>query len=340
MTVRAVRRREMGDTIPPQRIPSDDAPVPPYSQMQEQNPMMGQPQMGNPQMGAPAPNDQLVDHTHPEYDQAMVKLQEIEGELSDMRMGGVDQQESVDATPLEDVKKIKEPHSDKFPISQETLRRMIREELQGVPERDITKKQENPESAAADIPQTAQPANGEAPSGGGFDSNDKKNKEDADAAAAKVPKPASEYPRPTVHQNKMKLAKKYLERAKRLMRESSEDPTEPQPGESQKDPNKMDGSAANKNPIGGTETLDDEELRKDLVGTSEELDDLDEEEEKEEKKPDFLQERRSRQSIVGMSGGKYRAEQEDFLDVRSRASASIKEYLQKAGHGRALNMMQ
>lgn len=323
MTVRPVRRREMGEEIPPKQIPSNDAPMPPFGnrKMQEQEPPLGQDPMMAPM---PAPNDDqnIADHTHPEYDQMMVKLQEIEGMLSDMQMGGIDQKESMDDSDEPEDKE--KPSGDKFPISKEALRKIIREELQGIPERDVTKKQVNPDAAVQDIPQTNQPANGEAPSGGGFDSDDKTNKDDGDATVSQTPKPASEFPKTAIQKNKYALAKKYIERAKKLMKEAEgEDPTEPQPGKVEKKPVQMDGMVANNSPAGGTEGL--------------EIEVEDEDEEEEDKKSGMMQERTSRRSLVGSSGS---SAQEEILDIRARASESVREYLQKAGHGRALNMMQ
>jgi len=326
MTVRPVRRKEMGPMYPQGQAPSNEKPMPPQIPMQEQQP----PMMG----GQPAPaDDQIQDHTHPEYDQMMVKMQEIEGELADMRMGGVNQ-ENVEDTPEVDAKKNTEEPSDKFPISKEALRKLIREELQGVPERDVDKKQQTTDQAAQNVPQSTHAApqpQGIAPSGGGFDSDDKTAKDEGDDTENKVPKPASEFDKPTVIKNKMQLAKKYIERAKKLMKEANgeEDPTEPMPGEVKKKPDQMEGQVANKNPVGGTEGLDIE------------VEDDDDDEEKD--KPNAMQERSGRQSVVGMTAmtsADSLARQEQFLDVKERAAASVREYLQKAGHSRALNMMQ
>ena len=236
MTVKAVRKEmDMSNQVPQQQ------PVP-------QQPM------------------DIPDHTHPEYDQMMVKLQEIEGQLQGQAPGGINQESLDEGKPKYDAGK---PTGNQQPISdnqgnddpkkiESYIRKIIREELTGVPERDKGKALDSsgPENTS-NIPQTDQPANGEAPSGGNFDSDDKTNKEDGDETINLVPKPKGEFPKDSIKKNKMNQAKSLIERAKKLMTEANgEDPSEPNPGATEQDPKKMDGSVPNKSPMGGTEELD------------------------------------------------------------------------------------
>lgn len=314
MTVRLVRKEMgMGAGVPVQNAPAGGAQMP--LGKKPEVPAMGQ---------APVPNDntEIPDHTHPEYDKMMVKLQEIEGQLATVQPGGVNQDPVVDAGVADE-----DDEGRKLPMGKEfieTLRSVIREELKGIPEADKTRKKMTTDAAAQNIPQTKQPSSGVAPSGGGFDSNDKLADTEGDEAESKVDKPASEYPKLTIKKNKMELAKRHLERAKRLMKEA-EDPTEPQPGEVKKKPEEMEGSAANR-----------------TAGGMEKFEKKDEDDDEEEEKKEVIKESK-RESLVGMTSmtsEQTQAAHLDRLDVRSRVNDSIKEYLSKAGHGQALSFMQ
>lgn len=299
--------------------PSNDAPMPPQ---------------------LPADNGaKIPDHTHPEYDQMLVKVQELESALSNMQMGGVGQ-EQMNGNAIEPKKK--DEDEDKKYMTESAVRKLIKEEIQGVPENPDKKKQESPDSAAnAEVPQTTQPPNGEAPSGGGFDSDDKLNKKDADNAVSETPKPSSDLSKPKIVVNKMQLAKRYIERAKKLMSEANgEDPTKPNPGATEKQPKKMDGQVPSKNPSGGTEQLDD---------NGDDMDDSADDDKLMEKvythlRREIKEEKAAtnRQSLVGMSSAtnaETQAKQEEYINNRKATTSVIKEYLQKAGHHKALNLM-
>jgi len=359
MTVRMIRKEmDFEKGLPP----SNDAPIQPASApMAQPKPAM----------------DQVPDHTHPEYDQALVKLQELEGEIHGQQPGGIEQESLDEGRPENDKGK---PTGGQEPITdtqrnqepkkiESYIRRLIREELTGVPERDIGKAldKSGPENTQ-NIPQSKQPPVGTAPSGGGFDSDDKTNKEDGDETEGKLPKPTSDFGKPSIKKNKLERAKMLIEKAKALMKEANDpDPSAPNPGADIKDPSIMDGSVPNKSPLGGTEQVDGDEdpeanADADLHPKMKEfgfepkkpVDDDDEEDE--DKIMDKTVERVyrnlsreikkeksfGRQSVVGMTARTNSATQaahEQFLDIKGRANNSIKEYLQKAGHSQALGMM-
>jgi len=294
---------------------------------------------------------EIPDHTHPEYDQMMVKLQEIEGQVQAQAPGGVNQDE-LDVAP-----QIGGPMK-----TESLIRRLIREELTGIPERDIKKKLDGsgPENTS-EVPQTTQPANGTAPSGGGFDSDDKTNKEDG--LESEVPKPGSEFDKLPIQKNKMNQAKALIERAKRLMREANgEDPTEPNPGAIVKDPKKMDSSVPNKSPMGGTEELGDDASEDPDANVPnskrpimKESDDNDEDDDMNKPKTETIDKvyaqlkremanevKSHRESFVGLtarSNSNTDSRQEDYLDTKTAVTNTMKEYLTKAGHSRALGFM-
>jgi len=155
----------------------------------------------------------------------MVKLQEIESEIAGQRVGGIEQESLDEGKPEHDKgkptggqKSLDDNQGNWDPKKIESVVRKVVEELKGIPERDIGKTLDNSGPDNTDnIPQSAQPASGNAPSGGGFDSDDKTNKEDGDETVSKLPKPGSEYEKQPIQKNKMNLAKKHIERAKKLM---------------------------------------------------------------------------------------------------------------------------
>jgi len=343
MTVRQIRK-EMGfDQMPP----SNDAPMAP------QMPPMQEPE--------------VPDHAHPEYDAMMVKLQELESALQAQTMGGINQ-ESLDSGKPEDDKG--KPTGGQEPLDdtqgnwepkkvESFIRKIIREELKGVPERDTGKDlQTSGPSNTNNVPQTKQPSVGEAPSGGEFDSDDKTNKGDGDEAESKVSKPASNYPKPAVKKNRMEMARQLIERAKKLMNEANEpDPSEPMPGKVEDKPKQMDGQAPSKNPMGGTEseTIDDgsEDPEANVPNSQRPLmKEQDDEENKDDEEKDDItkvfeklkKEVRSerfsrRESLVGMSSPKNGERQQEFLTTKERANSAVKQYLEKAGHNSALAHM-
>ncbi len=329
-------------------MPSNDAPMPP---------------------GNANPN-QIPDHTHPEYDQLLVKIQEIENALQGMSMGGVNQEGLETGAPEDDAGKpkggqqpIEDNQGNQEPKLIEMIRKVVKEELTGEPERDTGKQLDasGPDNTQ-NIPQSTQPANGEAPSGGGFDSDDKTNKEDGDETVAKAKKPA-EFDKLPIQKNKMEMAQKLIEQAKALMKEANEpDPSEPNPGAVEKEPEPMDGQVANKSPVGGTEDLgaggasedpeanvpnDQRPKMKEGEGANEDEDEEDSDKMVEKVlgnlRKEVLRERKGkRESFVGLtalSSEQTQANHEEFASNKQRVTNSIREYLTKAGHGRALGIM-
>ena len=294
MTIRAVRKEmDMGQPMSPV-APSNNAPIPPQQPMQEPT---------------------IPDHTHPEYDQMLVKIQELENKINKGTMGGIEQDYEEEKPELKQMESY--------------IKKVIREELKGVPEIEKGKNSHKigPDNTS-EIPQTEQPANGESPSGGEFDSNDKTNKEDGDDAISKTPKPKSVYDKIPTQKNKMELARKYIEKAKKLMMESNEpDPTLPNPEAEEKDPKKMDATiskdldSADEDPeanIPNNKRPDMKEVFEDLK--------------KEIKKEN------SRQSVVGMSSLSSARTAElnsEFATNKERVTNTVKEYLQKAGYSGA-----
>lgn len=326
MTVKLVKnRKEMGYPMD-KKQPMDNNQYPP-----QQNHEMD---------GAPTPNGNgggmqqdsepmLPDHTHPEYDQLLVKVQEIEQAIVDMKMGGV-QQESLDSgAPKHDSDKPKDGSKDPENVNAkdltavvEMVRRVVREELKGIPERETGKeiRPGGPDNTEHP-PMTKQPANGEAPSGGEFDSDDKTNKDSGDEAEGKVPKPSSEFPKMPVKKNKIEQAKEYIEKAKALMKEANEpDPSQPNPGAEEDKPKPMDGAVSPKNPPGGTEV---EELG-DKASEDPEANVPNDE------RPQMKE--TTRQSLVGvsaLSSEQTRVAHAEFVDVKTRVNNTVKEFLNK-----------
>ena len=348
--------------------------------MSNQAPQQQQPMTQQAPANAQAPpqmqqQQEIPDHTHPEYDQMLVKLQEIEGQLQGLMPGGINQESLEDGKPKNDAGK---PTGNQLPISdnqgnddpkktESYIRRLIREELTGVPERDVGKALDSsgPDNTQ-NIPQSKQPANGTAPSGGNFDSDDKTNKKDGDDTINNAPKPGSEFDKVAIHKNKMNQAKSLIEKAKALMKEANgEDPTKPNPGNTEKDPAKMDGSQPNKSPLGGIEELggatadpeanvpnDKRPKLKESEGEDDELDFMGQPKPKQETldkvyanlKKEMAQEMKGsrRESFVGLtarSNSNSQANHEEYVDTKKAVTNTMKEYLTKAGHSRALGFM-
>ena len=358
-----LRKREMDFELVPKIKPAEDVGAPEA---------IGDKPLDNAGMPAPAgdmgmgqPATDLPDHTHDEYDQGLVKIQEIEQELQLVKPGGFNQEQLT--TPEDDAGKPKGNQKDPMNINQEKLARVIRravEELTGVPERDIGKDLK-PASETDGVPQTVQPAVGVSPSGGGFDSNDKTNKEDG--LEDEVPKPASEFDKVAIKKNKMAQAKAHIERAKALMKEANgEDPTVPNPGAVATDPKKMDGSVPNKSPMGGTEQTgsedpeantpndkrpimkeqdgDEEEDIKKLKEQDEDIVEDDKEdaaimeeaykELKKEIKREKYAERRSLVGFTAKTNSSLQAKHSEYLTNKESTMKTIAEYLNKTGQMR------
>ena len=351
MTVKAVRKEmDMSGQVP-QNAPQDNSQFPPTTQ---------------PQL------NEIPDHTHPEYDQMMVKLQEIESQLQGQAPGGINQETLDEGKPEKDKGK---PTGNEQPITdnqgnwdikkvESFIRSIIKEELTGVPEKPKGKdlNDSGPDNTS-NIPQTQQPANGTAPSGGGFDSDDKTNKTDGDETVGKLPKPGSEHDKIAIKKNKLDEAKSLIEKAKALMKEANgEDPTAPNPGATEQDPKKMDDSTPNKSPAGGTETLDgiseDPEANvpndkrpklKEGADEDEEDDKLDVTKEsivkqvfanlKKEVKRESGSQRQSFVGLTSASNDQLQDAHAEAMDAKTKVTNTMKEYLQKAGHGKALGYM-
>jgi len=338
MVVRAINRKEMDFE---QGAPSNNAPAPPQMPMKQ-------------------PKEEVIpEHSHPQYDAMMVKLQEIETELQGVKMGGINQESLDEGKPEDDKGK---PTGGQEPIKDtqgnwelkkiESIVRKVIEELKGEPERVIGKQLDSSGPENTDnIPQTKQPSVGKAPSGGGFDSDDKTNKEDGDEVEGKTPKPGSEFDKLPIKKNKLEQAKSLIEQAKKLMKEANEpDPTAPNPGAVVKEPKKQDGSEPNKSPIGGTEELgggasEDPEANvpNNMRPVIKEKEDEDEVVKKvfESLKGEIARES-NRKTMVGLtakSNEQTQVAQEEFLTHKQNVSKTIKEYLVKAGHSGALGLM-
>lgn len=355
MTVKKVIKKEMGPGMGNgmkdgsgngignrNPMPSNDAPMPPAPPT------------------APIANE-IPDHTHPEYDEMLVKIQEIQDTLSQMAMGGINEPATVDSETNPRMEKMKVK---KMELNESFVRKIVKEELakdelKGEPEMDQKKSKKSTDSAAINIPQTTQPANGIAPSGGEFDSEDKLGNKIGDAAQKMADKPKSDYSRPTVQKNALiKQAKTLMEQAKKLLKEANEteDPTTPMPGKTEVEPDKMDGEVPNKSPTGGTESpgkmsSQTEELNIDIDADK----DAAEDEEDEEKKSDAMVEKvynhlkkenskkisarrlSNRQSFVGASAGSKNMTKN--VNIKTAVNNTVKEYLKKSGYNNELQMM-
>lgn len=343
MTVVPVKKKEMGYG---NEAPSNEAPAAPMQQP-AQKPM------------------EVPDHTHPEYDQLMVKVQELEDAVGRMSMGGVNQEGLDQGKPMDDKGKptggqepLEDTQGNWEPKKMENLiRKVLKEELKGETERDVGKQLDKAGPDNVDnVPQSDQPANGEAPSGGGFDSDDKLNEEDGKDSEGKVSKPANEHDKLPMQKNKLEKAKKLIEQAKQLMKEANgEDPSQPNPGAMEKDPKKMDNQTPNKSPMGGTEGANCPPGKMVEEGMDEEDKDMEDDKKPMQEKVNIVKETydkltaeikkekaSERQSLVGMtsaSNEQTEAAHEEYLSGKEQVNRAVKEYLSKAGHHRALGYM-
>jgi len=326
---------------------------------------------GSPSNDAP----DVSQHAHSEYDQCLVKIQELESRVKALEVGEMGEAGNppagVPAGPGEPGAECSTPMmpkkksgmawgAERIDLSDSSIERLakaMKEEIKGTPERGTSKK-----TGTADpknpmqIPQTTQPGTGDAPgSGTTFDEEGKLG----DKSEVKAPAPKSDYDKISIKKNKMDEAKSLVERAKVLMKEASEDPTEPKPGETKKEPDKMDMGSPKSSVEAATNvpgaTKDDiigkggEAEEKKPVGKEEFGKKEDEEEEKEGKKSVTEKLKReikkeaynSRQSIVGLSSEKKEGSQfqENMGEVKKNSHTLIKEYLKIAGHGAALGYM-
>ena len=293
---------------------------------------------------------EIPDHTHPEYDQLLIKIQELE-DLVKSPMDSISFErmkkrvESLEEGKPEDDKgkptgEVKDPANVNQESTVNSIVRKVVEELKGIPERDTGKQLDTagPENTDG-IPQSVQPPVGTAPSGGNFDSDDKLNDADGDVVVGKVSKPVSDYEKGAIVKNKMARAKSLIERAKRLMKEANEpDPTQPNPGKTEKDPKKMDGQLPNKSPSGGTEAVNEDD------DDDEDKDDTEKMVEKvmrglkQEIKREKFAERRTMmggsqgRQFAGKSNlttGATEARHGDYMSARKATANTIQEYLNR-----------
>ena len=146
------------------------------------------------------------------------------------------------------------------------IRQVLKEELKGEPERKTGHEQKDigPDKTNS-IPQTVQPSNGKAPSGGVIYGDDKWAEDEAKDAEGKANKPKSDYNKPNVQKNSLDEAKTLIEKAKSIMKEyaKGDDVFAGQPGRTEDEPHKMDDTKPKKGDSGFEEKCDDKEDKKD-----------------------------------------------------------------------------
>jgi hypothetical protein len=170
--------------------------------------------------------------------------------MEEVNVGG--ENKTSDFNDLDEKNKMKGQTKNPDNIMQETLNKILRkmEELTGITEIPKGKKSQ-PINDTTGIPQTQQPPAGIATSGGGFDSDDKINETDAKNAESEVQTPKKDYDKKKIvfnKKNKEAAPGKPLSGCVGIQKEG-EDPTIPQPEETQENPDKMDMSFNEKNVI-------------------------------------------------------------------------------------------
>jgi hypothetical protein len=203
------------------------------------------------------------------------------------------------------------------------IRKVMKEELTGVPERKTghDKKSIGPENTDG-LPQTIQPSNGDAPSGGTIYGDDKMGKTGEDSTND-VDKPKKDYNKPMVQKNSLDDARTYIEKAKEIMKEfaKGDDVFAPQPGRTEENPEEMKDAKPKKGNSGFEEKMDEE---------SEEKDDKEDPMKKmyESLKEEIKKESTSRKSIIGVP-----------MQTASTNTIqnSVKEYLTKANLNGLIN---
>jgi hypothetical protein len=147
------------------------------------------------------------------------------------------------------------------------IRQVLKEELKGVPERNIgyDKDKIGPENTDS-LPQTVQPQNGKSPGSDKiFDEENKKGEEQEEDAVKKVSKPKSDYNKSEVQKNSLDYAKTLIEKAKIIMLEyaKGDDVFEGQAGRVESEPHKMDDSIPKKTGDSGFKEKSDEDENED-----------------------------------------------------------------------------
>lgn len=259
----------------------------------------------------------MPDHTHPELDQVLVKLQEIEQRLSTM--------ETSDSAEYED------------PMMEKS-----KEELSNAPERESdnesTKKinTENPEK----LPQTGQPSNGSAPGDDNYQKYDNKAKDVESKAISATPNASGKIPK----EESVKLKIDVEEDGKKEEEKPLEAPISPEeaspaaqvPPEAPVEKDVTEEPGIKK--LG--EMADEEEEKKmeeqadpmsTTAGTSE--DPTQRKPEDAPAQPNAMKQNvdpalTQRQSVVSANG------QTQQMNAEERQMGAVQEYLQKTGHSR------
>lgn len=199
------------------------------------------------------------------------------------------------------------------------IRKVLKEELKGEPERKTGHEQKKigPDNTNS-VPQTVQPSNGDAPSGGKLYGDDKWGEDEAKDAEKKVNKPKSDYDKPTIKKNSLEDAKVFIEKAKEIMKEyaKGDDVNAPQPGRTEEKPHEMEDTKPKKGSSGFEEKMDEEVDKKDdKKSPMEKM--------YESLKDEITKESNDRKSIVGVPMN----EKSSINSVQN----SVKEYLAKTG---------
>jgi len=338
MTVKPIKKKEQVPMVDPKAKPDMEIESP---SMQETDVDTG-----------------LPDHTHSEYDQALVMIQELQAEVAQLKQQmGVETLEDGGAAT---------------------------EALTGVPDKEDKERSAKdtdpigPEGTS-EVPQTTQPPVGDAP--GDQDNEwDKMADDEANDAASKVDKPSSDYNRPKVTKNKLSKKEQVpptvitdATAAEDQSPDQKEDPTKVKPvTPAPKEPEPMEG--AQKQQMEG-DYEDEDEKEAPVVTQESEGDIVDMEPEQEPKlttelivqreyeklmKENKLEdEAKKKESLDGFDskiekqltgkktvvGGVRRTEEvssdsDDVMVARQHSNNTVLEYLQKAGNTKALRTVQ
>lgn len=254
----------------------------------------GKPEEQLPSNNVSAPAQQQVqDHTHPEYDKLLVKMQEIETELQNKKAGGV-QQETIE-------EKVEKPEGAEEVKEQEDKKKAEKvEDEPKTPEAEdekvIKEKPAKTESVESD---------------------------ETNEAEVEVKEEAS-----LTNEDKLKLAKDYLEKSKKLIAETEEDaPAKKVVLEEKSEEPESEKKPEEAEPENKKEEVETEDKEK-KVETKEDEDKADSviEDEfkkiKEELKKEYSS---NRKSLVGISSpaGKI----ESYVDIKTASKNEIKKYL-------------
>jgi hypothetical protein len=280
---------------------------------------------------APEQEPQIPNHSHPEYDQMLVKIQELESKLA-----------GEDKGINQDADKVKAQDNEQK--MNESIRKIVREELKGVPSFDsgkVDKKPMGPENTN-EVPQSTHLQPDGKPEGE-FDAEDKLNEEDANKAAKQAEMPEEDYQKPKIQKNQLDEVAKLLEKVKSLLKENNgEDPSQPNAGAVEKKPEPMDMSAPKDSVKEEVKPMENEGSEEDKKEDEKEEDNVKKafESIKNELKQEFAT---KRQSMVGIATlnekNDVSTKNAEFASHKEAVTGSIKDYLKKAGHNSALSHM-